>query len=76
MTHQIWHAFYFDGFLSSLPPVRTEVIEAESVDEAAEVAKTHLGKCKRVDIATPRWAGNSVRVILADDKATPPPAMH
>jgi len=76
MNQQIWHAFYFDGLLSSLPPVRTEVIEADSVDEAAEVAKTHLGACKRVDIAAPRWSEYNVRVILAEDKRASPPALH
>jgi hypothetical protein len=67
MTHHIWHAFYFEGFASSGPPVRTELIEADSEDEAAEVAKGHLGPCKRVDLSPPRWEQARTRVILADE---------
>ena len=51
MTNHIWHA----GFISKVspkagPPVRTELIEAESEDEAAEVAKGHLGQCVSASI--------------------------
>ncbi len=67
MTNHIWHAFYFEGFGDSGPPVRTELIEAESEDKAVEVAKGHLGRCKRVDLAPPRWEARQVRVILAEE---------
>ena len=67
MTHHIWHAFYFQGFGTSGPPVRTELIEADSEEEAAKVAKDHLGNCKRVDLAAPRWEHPHTRVILAEE---------
>lgn len=67
MTNHIWHAFYFEGFASAGPPVRTELIEAESEDEAAKVAKGRLGACKRVDLASPRWEQAHTRVILAEE---------
>jgi hypothetical protein len=67
MTHHIWHAFFFEGFACSGPPVRTELIEADSEDEAAKVAKEHLGNCKRVDLAAPRWEHPHTRVILAEE---------
>jgi hypothetical protein len=67
MTHHIWHAFFFEGFANSGPPVRTELIEADSEDEAAKVARDHLGNCKRVDLAAPRWEQPHTRVILAEE---------
>jgi hypothetical protein len=67
MTNHIWHAFYFEGFGTSGPPVRTELIEADSEEEAAKVAKDHLGNCKRVDLAAPRWEQPHTRVILAEE---------
>jgi hypothetical protein len=76
MTNHIWHAFYFEGSASSGPPVRTELIEAESEDEAAEVAKGHLGHCKRVDLAPPRWEGPTLRVILAEEGGSDKPSVH
>ena len=76
MTNHIWHAFYFEGFASSGPPVRTELIEAESEDEAAKVAKGHLGPCKRVDLEPPRWEAPHTRVILAEECGPEKPWMH
>ncbi len=67
MSNHFWHAFYFEGFASSGPPVRTELIEADTEDEAAEVAKHHLGRCKRVDLSAPRWERSSLRIILAEE---------
>jgi hypothetical protein len=76
MTNHIWHAFYFDGFASSAPPVRTELIEAENEDEAAEVAKGHLGRCKRVDLAPPRWEMPKIRVIFAEEPGPDKGSVH
>lgn len=67
MTNVPWHVYYFDGFENSRPPTRTELIEAESEDDAANVARSHMGRCKRVDIVGPRWAFSETRVILARD---------
>jgi hypothetical protein len=76
MTNHIWHAFYFDGLAISGPPVRTELIEAESEDQAAEVAKGHLGHCKRVDLAPPRWERPHVRVIFAEEGGAEKASVH
>jgi hypothetical protein len=76
MTNHIWHAFYFEGFAISGPPVRTELIEAGSEDEAAEVAKGHLGLCKRVDLTPPRWEASKLRVILAEEGRSDKPSVH
>jgi hypothetical protein len=76
MSNHIWHAFYFEGPANLAPPVRTELIEAETEDAAAEVAKDHLGRCKRVELAPPRWEPSSVRVILADEEAAARGSMH
>jgi hypothetical protein len=76
MSNHIWHAFYFDGLANSAPPVRTELIEAETEDAAAEVARDHLGRCKRVELAPPRWEPPSVRVILADEDMVGRGALH
>jgi hypothetical protein len=76
MTNHIWHAFYFEGSASTGPPVRTELIEAESEEEAAEVAKSHLGDCKRVDLAPPRWEAPTLRVILAENGESEKPSVH
>jgi hypothetical protein len=76
MTSHIWHAFYFEGSESSGPPVRTELIEAESEEEAAEVAKGHLGHCKRVDLTPPRWEASKLRVIFAEEGGSDEPSVH
>jgi hypothetical protein len=60
-----WHAYYYDAVENSGPPTRTEMIEAESESDAARVAKSHMGRCKRVEIAGPRWANAQTLVILA-----------
>jgi hypothetical protein len=67
MSHQIWHAFYFQGFAPSAPPTRSEVIKAENEEAAAEVARARLGDCKRVNLETPGWVARKSRIILADD---------
>ncbi len=71
-----WQAYYFNSFANSLPPVRTELIEAENVDDAAKVATSHMGRCKRVDIASPRWEAPQSRVILAREGLPERPALH
>jgi hypothetical protein len=71
MASTAFHAYYFTAEEASLPPVRTELIEATSEDEAASVARSHLGTCKRVDIEHPRWEPQHTLVILARE---PPPA--
>jgi hypothetical protein len=66
MTGKPFHAFYFNEADHSRPPARTEVIEAQNERDAAKVAASHLGHCKRVDVEGPRWEPESVQVILAD----------
>ena len=66
MSHQIWHAFFFEGLSPAAAPVRTELIEADTDDEAVKLARDHLGDCKRVALEAPRqgWRGPShLRVI-------------
>jgi hypothetical protein len=67
MTNIPWHAYFYAGTESSRPPSRTEVIEAECENDAAKVAKSHMGNCKRVEIVGPRWANAQSRVIISDD---------
>ncbi len=67
MRQQIWHAFYFQAFNPSLPPTRSEVIEADTEDAAAEVARARLGDSKRVNLESPGWTTRKSRIILADD---------
>lgn len=67
MTSTAWQAFYYHGSDNAHPPARTELIEASSEDEAAKVALSHMGDCKRVDIEGPRWEPHVGRVILAAD---------
>jgi hypothetical protein len=76
LTNHIWHAFYFEGFANVGPPARTELIEAESEDAAAQVAKAHLGRCKRVDLTPPRWETPKLRVILAEEGEAPRVSLH
>ena len=67
MSSTVWQAFYFHGRDNAHPPARTELIEAATEDDAAKVAISHLGRCKRVDINGPRWERQQGRVILAED---------
>ena len=69
MSNTAWQAFYYHGFDNSHPPARTELIEAPSEDEAAKIATSHMGRCKRVDIAAPRWEPQQDMVILAQDRS-------
>jgi hypothetical protein len=76
MTTIAWHAYYFDSFKNSLPPVLTELIEAESMDDAAKIAKSHMGRCTRVDITSPVWERPQRCVLLASDGLPERPALH
>jgi hypothetical protein len=71
MTRTAWQAFYFHGRDNAHPPARTELIEARTENEAAKVAISHMGNCKRVDIEAPRWDPHQGRVILAEDGRPP-----
>jgi hypothetical protein len=66
MTSTAWQAFYFHGLDNAHPPARTELIEAATEDDAAKVAISHMGDCKRVDLSAPRWEPQQDRVILAE----------
>jgi hypothetical protein len=63
-----WHAYYFESFKSSSPPVLTEVIEAQSLDDAAKIATTHMGRLARVEIASPIWRTSQACTILASEE--------
>jgi hypothetical protein len=77
MANIPWQAYYYDRFENSGPPARTELIEAACETDAAEVAKSHMGRCKRVEIVGPRWANSLSRVILAgEDKQGPHAQPH
>jgi hypothetical protein len=65
MTHAAWQAHYFASIENSSPPERTELIEAESEDKAAEVARSHMGFCKRVEISDSHRESSHIRVIVA-----------
>jgi hypothetical protein len=45
-----WHAEFFDGPVDSSQLARTIVIQADNADEAEKIAKSHMGKCKRVEV--------------------------
>ncbi len=67
MTHQIWHAFYFDRAGASAAPCRTEVIEAANEEAAAQVARAHLGQCTRATLEAAPWMQRKKLIILAED---------
>jgi hypothetical protein len=66
--HQIWHAFYYDRSGPSAAPCRSEVIEAGSEEDAARVARAHLGHCKRVSLEAAPWMHRQTRVIFAEEE--------
>jgi hypothetical protein len=66
MSSTVWQAFYFHGRDNAHSPARTELIEAATEDDAAKVAVSHMGRCKRVDISGPRWEPRRGQVILAE----------
>jgi len=66
MSHQIWHAFYYDRG-EAAPPCRSEVIEASSEEAAALVARAHLGECMRVSLESASWTNRVSRTIYAED---------
>jgi hypothetical protein len=76
MSHQIWHAYYYDRTTESAPPVRSEVIEADNEEAAARVAREHLGGCVRVHLEAPRWMEVKSVVIVADEKVRQPSTLH
>ncbi len=71
MTIAAWNAYYYDNVDNSHAPGRSELIEADSVEEAARIARSHMGKYVRVDIARPRWEFGETRVILAGEALHP-----
>ena len=76
MSHQIWHAFYYDRAADSAPPCRSEVIEADNEEAAARVAREHLQGCKRVSLEAPRWTQGKSVIIVADEKDRQPSTLH
>lgn len=74
MASIAWHAYYFDSFENSAPPVRTEVIESANEDDAVKLARGRMGRCKRVDIARPVWEPWQGRIILASESLSERPA--
>jgi hypothetical protein len=76
MSHQIWHAFYYDRAAESAPPCRSEVIEADNEEAATRVAREHLGGCKRVHLESPRWMEGKSVDIVADEKDRHPSTLH
>ena len=63
-----WHAYYFQSLKISSPPVLTEVIEAQSMVDAAKTAATHMGRLARVEIASPIWEAPQACTILASEE--------
>ncbi|WP_158812709.1 hypothetical protein [Methylocapsa sp. S129] len=45
-----WRADCFDGVDKAVRSVRTATIQADNADEAAKIAKAHMGSCKRVEV--------------------------
>ena len=76
MANIAWHAYYFNSFENSLPPARTEIIEAESEEGAAKIATAKMGRCVRVDITRPVWEPPQSRVILAREGQSDRPALQ
>jgi hypothetical protein len=62
-----WHAYYFQSPKNSSPPVLSEVIEAQSMVDAAKIAATHMGRLARVEIASPIWEEPQVCIILGSE---------
>ena len=76
MSHQIWHAFYFDRTAASAPPCRSEVIEADNEEAAANVARAHLGACMRVSLEAAPWTQRKQTIIHAGDGAHRVSTLH
>jgi len=76
VTNLAWLAYYYDSSENSLPPALTELIEAESMDDAVKIARSHMGLRQRVEIASPRWAAPQCCVVLAHDDQGIKPALH
>ena len=67
MSHQIWHAFYFDSEVARMPS-RSEVIEASSEEDAAKQARGRLGGCVRVSLEAASWTERRHLLIEAAPK--------
>ena len=76
LSHQIWHAFYYDRSALSAAPCRSEVIEADDEEAAARVARAHLGQCKRVSLEAAPWMNRTRRVIVAQESERRPSYLH
>jgi hypothetical protein len=70
MTHQIWHAFYYER-TAATAPCRSEVIEADSEEAAARIAREHLGACERVSLEGAPWMQRKIRMIHAVERTAP-----
>ncbi len=74
MSHQIWHAFYYDR-TAATSPCRSEVIEADNEEAAARIAREHLGACERVSLEGAPWMQRKGRIIHASEPQ-PPSTLH
>ena len=75
MSHQIWHAFYFDTEGAGMP-TRSEVIEAASEEDAARQARERLGGSVRVSIEGASWTDRKHLMIVAEPELPPLPLSH
>ena len=76
MAHPAWHAYYYEGLDTAHPPVRTEWIEAVSEDQAAQIARGRMGRCRRVELMRPRWEGSEGPVVVLSNSALAAPPKH
>lgn len=75
MSEQIWHAFYFDR-VAAQAPCRSEVIAAANEEDAARVARNHLGPCERVRLEAASWTERKHLIIHSEKIDAPPSTLH
>jgi hypothetical protein len=72
MAKSTWHAYYFDSFDNTLPPTRTETIQAESEDDAGRIATQLMGRSMRVHVTRPLWGAPNQAMSAGGDLSEGP----
>ena len=71
MTILKWHAYYYDGDDNSRPPVKSNLIEAHSANEAMEIARARLGNLHRAELAPLRWEAHTPHLSVTNPSSRP-----
>lgn len=69
-----WHAYFYEGFDASRPPIMSDWIEAANAEEAMSIARRRLGALRRAELVRPSWHSPAPPLTVVNLEAMQAPA--